>query len=167
MALFGGTVEDSVVIPDPNPSATSLGSHGVATSTVNLSSAEETPNRNHLWPGGPLSRLQAHRASDSFKDDMDIFSPIVGIQSVEKWPDSEGLKRDHLVLDKKASSLTFPSSSKGGFPFGDDGNNEHPINDWKLSSNSKQVCVTSSFHHDLVIIFSEFKTSFRPPGCVL
>ncbi|CAA7054143.1 unnamed protein product [Microthlaspi erraticum] len=146
MALFGGTVEDSVVIPDPNPSATSLGSHGVATGTVNLSLAEETPNRNHLWPGGPLSRLQAHRASDdSFKDDMDIFSPIVGIQSVERWPDSEGLKRDHLVLDKKTSSLTFPSSSKGGFPFGDDGDKEHPINDWKLSSTSKQDDTRAAF----------------------
>ncbi|CAH2054065.1 unnamed protein product [Thlaspi arvense] len=139
MALFGGTVEDSGVIPDPSPSTSSLashstvvpGSHGVSTSTVNLSSAEETPNRNHLWPGGPLSRLQAHRASDSLKDDMDIFSPIVGIHSVENWSDVEGLKRDHLVLDKKTSSLTFPSSSKGGFPFGDDGNKEHPINDWK------------------------------------
>ncbi|KFK38505.1 hypothetical protein AALP_AA3G121800 [Arabis alpina] len=146
MALFGGIVEDSVVIPDPIPSTTSLashstvlpGSHGVSTSTVNLSSAEETPNRNHLWPGGPLTRLHPHRASDSLKDDMDIFSPIVGMPSVEKWPDSEELKRDHLVLDKKFPSLPFPSSSKGGFLFGDDENKEHPINDWKLSSTSKQ-----------------------------
>ncbi|XP_024015137.1 protein NEDD1 isoform X2 [Eutrema salsugineum] len=153
MALFGGTVEDSVVIPDPFPSTTSFvshstvlpGSHGVATSTVNLSSAEETPNRNHLWPGGPLSRLHAHRASDSLKDDMDIFSPIVGIHSGENWPDTEGLKRDHLVLDKKTSSLTFPSSSKGGFPFGDDGNKEHPINDWKLSSTSKKDDTRNAF----------------------
>lgn len=154
MALFGGTVEDSVVIPDPSPATTSSlashstvlpGSHGAPSSTSNLSSAEETPKRNHLWPGGPLIRLQAHRASDSSKDDMDIFSPVVGVQSVEKWSDTEGLKRDHLVLDKRTSSLTFPSSSKGGFPFGDDGNK-----DWKLSSTSKQVFVTSSFHYDLV-----------------
>lgn len=154
MALFGGTLEDSVVIPDPSPATTTSlashstalpGSHGVATSTLNLSSAEETPKRNHLWPGGPLIRLQAHRASDSSKDEMDIFSPVVGVQSVEKWSDTEGLKRDHLVLDKKTSSLPFPSSTKGGFPFGDDGNK-----DWKLSSTSKQVCVTSSFHYDLV-----------------
>ncbi|CAH8339449.1 unnamed protein product [Eruca vesicaria subsp. sativa] len=152
MALFGGTVEDSVVIPDPSP-ATSLasqstvlpGSHGVATSTLNLSSAEETPKRNHLWPGGPLIRLQAHRASDSSKDDMDIFSPVVGVQSVEKWSDTEGLKRDHLVLDKKTSSLTFPSSSKGGFPFRDDGNKEHPVNDWKLSSTSTQDDTRAAF----------------------
>ncbi|KAG2240697.1 hypothetical protein Bca52824_097103 [Brassica carinata] len=143
MALFGGTVEDSVVIPDPSPATTSSlashstvlpGSHGAASSMLNPSSAEETPKRNHLWPGGPLIRLQAHRASDSSKDDMDIFSPVVGVQSVEKWSDTEGLKRDHLVLDKRTSSLTFPSSSKGGFPFGDDGNK-----DWKLSSTSKQV----------------------------
>ncbi|CAN6887573.1 unnamed protein product [Brassica oleracea] len=149
MALFGGTVEDSVVIPDPSPATTSSlashstvlpGSHGAASSTLNPSSAEETPKRNHLWPGGPLIRLQAHRASDSSKDDMDIFSPVVGVQSVEKWSDTEGLKRDHLVLDKRTSSLTFPSSSKGGFPFGDDGNK-----DWKLSSTSKQDDTRAAF----------------------
>ncbi|CAN8270091.1 unnamed protein product [Cochlearia groenlandica] len=148
MALLGGTVEDSVVIPDPvlaSHSSVLPGSHGFASSTVNLSPVEETPNRNHLWPGGPLSRLHAHRASDSLKDDMDIFSPIVGIPSVDRWPDVEGLKRDHLVLDNKTSSLPFPSSSKGGFPFGDAENKEHPINDWKPSYTSKQDDTSAPF----------------------
>ncbi|KAJ0263798.1 Protein NEDD1 [Hirschfeldia incana] len=145
MALFGGTVEDSVVIPDPSPATTSSashstvlpGSHGVAASTSNPSSAEETPKRNHLWrPGGSRIRLQAHRASDSSNDGMDIFSPVVGVQSVEKWSDAEGLKRDHLVLDKKS----FPSSSRGGFPFGDNGNK-----DWQLGSTSTQEDTRAAF----------------------
>lgn len=152
MALLGGTVDDSVVIPDPLPSTTSSdsqsalvpGSRGLGTSTVNASLAEQTPNRNHLWPGGPLGRLHALRASDSFNDDMGVFSPIIDVSSVEKWADSEGFNnKDHLAIDKKPSSLLFPSSSKG-FPFGDDGNKEHTIFDWKSSSTSKQVCVSSS-----------------------
>ncbi|XP_010452509.1 PREDICTED: protein NEDD1 isoform X1 [Camelina sativa] len=140
MALFGSTVEDSVVIPDPLPSTTpsasqsalAPGSRGVSASTV--SSVEQTPNRTHLWPGGPLGRLEALRASDSFNDDMKVFSPIIA--SDEKWTDSEIFNiKDHL--DKKPSSLLYPSSSKG-FPFGDDGNKEHPILDWKSSSTLKQ-----------------------------
>ncbi|CAH2073930.1 unnamed protein product [Thlaspi arvense] len=153
MALLGGTVEDSVIIPDPLPSTTSSdsqsalapGSRGVATSTVNVSFAEQTPNRTHLRPGGPLGRLQALRASDSFNDDMGVFSPINDVSSVEKWADSEGFNsKDHLVVDKKPSSLLFPSSSKG-FPFGDDGNKEHTIFDWKSSSASKQDDTRAAF----------------------
>ncbi|KAG7554260.1 WD40-repeat-containing domain [Arabidopsis suecica] len=146
MALLGSTVEDSVVIPDPLPSTTpsasqsalALGSRGVSASTENASSVEQTPNRTHLWPGGPLGRLHALRASDSFNDDMGVFSPIIDVSSVEKWADSEGFNnKDHFVVDKKPSSLLFPSSSKG-YSFGDDGNKEHPIFDWKPSSTSKQ-----------------------------
>ncbi|CAA7026737.1 unnamed protein product [Microthlaspi erraticum] len=153
MALLGGTVDDSVVIPDPLPSTTSSdsqsasvpGSRGLATSTVNASFAEQTPNRNHLWPGGPLGRLHALRASDSFNDDMGVFSPIIDVSSVEKWADSEGFNnKDHLAVDKKPSSLLFPSSSKG-FPFGDDGNKEHTIFDWKSSSTSKQEDTRAAF----------------------
>ncbi|VVB13391.1 unnamed protein product [Arabis nemorensis] len=152
MALFGGTVEDSVMIPDPLPSTTSSapqaalvpGSRGVSASTVNVSLAEQTPNRNHLWPGGPLGRLHALRSSDSFNDDMNVFSPIVDVSSVEKWADSEGFNnKDHLVIDKKPSTLLFPSSSKG-FPYGDDGNKEH-IFDWKSSSTSKQDDMRDAF----------------------
>ncbi|KAL1196980.1 Protein NEDD1 [Cardamine amara subsp. amara] len=146
MALFGSTVEDSVVIPDPFPSTTSSasqsalppGSRGVPASTMNVSSAEQTPNRSNLWPGGSLGRLQALRASDSFNDTMDVFSPINDVSAVDKWADSEGFNnKDHLVVDKKPSSFLFPSSSKG-YSFGDDGNKEHPIFDWKPSSTLKQ-----------------------------
>ncbi|CAA0400939.1 unnamed protein product [Arabidopsis thaliana] len=146
MALLGSTVEDSVVIPDPLPSTTpsasqsamAPGSRGVSASTVNASSVEQTPNRNHLWPSGPLGRLHALRANDSYNDDMGVFSPIIDVSSVEKWADSEGYNnKDHLVVDNKPSSLLFPSSSKG-YSFGDNGSKEHPIFDWKPSSTSKQ-----------------------------
>ncbi|XP_023635954.1 protein NEDD1 isoform X2 [Capsella rubella] len=152
MALLGSTVEDSVVIPDPLPStapsasqsALAPGSRGVSTSTV--ASVEQTPNRTHLlWPGGPLGRLHAHSASDSFNDEMGVFSPIIDVSSVEKWADSEGFNnKDHLVVDKKPSSLLFPSSSKG-FPYGDDGNKEHPKFNWKTSSTSKQDDTRAAF----------------------
>ncbi|KAG7601322.1 WD40 repeat [Arabidopsis thaliana x Arabidopsis arenosa] len=146
MALLGSTVEDSVVIPDPLPSTTpsasqsamAPGSRGVSASTVNASSVEQTPNRNHLWPSGPLGRLHALRANDSYNDDMGVFSPIIDVSSVDKWADSEGYNnKDHLVVDNKPSSLLFPSSTKG-YSFGDNGNKEHPIFDWKPSSTSKQ-----------------------------
>ncbi|XP_010543764.1 PREDICTED: protein NEDD1-like [Tarenaya hassleriana] len=141
MSLLGGTVEESVVIPDPLPATTSSASQsvrGVGTSTLmSLSSAEETPNKSHLWPGGPLGRLHATRASNSFKDDMDVFSPLVDVSSVEKLWDAEGLRKDHFIVDKKPSSLLYSSSSKR-FPFADEGNKEHSIFDWKANSTSKQ-----------------------------
>ncbi|KAG2242178.1 hypothetical protein Bca52824_095975 [Brassica carinata] len=157
MALLGGTVDDSVIIPDPLPSTTPSsdsqsalvqpGSRGIATSTANVSSAEQTPNRTPLWPGAPLGRLHALRASDSFNDDMRVFSPIVDVSSVEKWADSEvGFNnKDHLIDDKRPSSSLFPSASKG-FPFGDDGNNkEHTIFNRKASSTSKQDDTKAAF----------------------
>ncbi|CAH8350002.1 unnamed protein product [Eruca vesicaria subsp. sativa] len=153
MALLGGTVDDSAIIPDPLPSTTPSdsqstlvpGSRGTATSTSNVSSSEQTPNRTHLWPGAPLGRLHALRASDSFNDDMRVFSPIVDVSSVEKWADSEGFNnKDHFIDDKKPSSLLFPSASKG-FPFRDDGNKEHTIFDWKSSSTSKQDDTKAAF----------------------
>ncbi|CAN8257064.1 unnamed protein product [Cochlearia groenlandica] len=159
MALLGGTVDDSVVIPDPLPSTTSADSHsalvpgsrGVGTGTVNVSYSEQTPNRTHLRPGGPLGRLHALRASDSFNDDMGVFSPIIDVSSVEKWADSEKFNnKDHLVTDQRPSSLLFPSSSKG-FPFGDEGNKEHTIFDWKSSSTSKQ--------DDMRVTFPSFGTT--------
>lgn len=170
MALLGGAVEDSILMPDPLPSVSSSslpqstalsGSRlaarsgpfietstltatisGMASSTLNLSSAEETPQRSHLRPGGTLSRLHAPRSNFTFKDDMEVFSPLVDVQpitpSLEKlWDDHEGGKKDHLPADKKPSSLLFPSSNRR-FPFADDGANDHPIFDWKSSSMSRQ-----------------------------
>ncbi|OMO59116.1 hypothetical protein CCACVL1_25060 [Corchorus capsularis] len=158
-ALLGGAVEDSVLMPDPLPSVTSsslslstsvsgsriigrsvsaeisslTSSSGSMSSTLNLSSREETPHRSHLWPGGTLSRLHAPRSTYNFKDDMEVFSPLVDVQpitpSLDKlWDDNDGLK--------KPSSLLFPSSRR--FAFADDGASDHPIFDWKSGSTSRQ-----------------------------
>ncbi|GAV70309.1 WD40 domain-containing protein [Cephalotus follicularis] len=169
-ALLGGAVEDSILMPDPLPSVPSsslsistavsgsrntvrssnsldasslaMTGSGSASSGLNISSAEETPQRSHLLPGGTLPRLHALRSSYNFKDDMEVFSPLVEVQpitpSLDKlWVDHEGAKKDRLPIDKKPSSLLFPSSFRR-FPFGDDGTNDHPIFDWKSNSTSRQ-----------------------------
>ncbi|TYI29728.1 hypothetical protein ES332_A05G337200v1 [Gossypium tomentosum] len=162
-ALLGGPVEDSVLMPDPLPSVTSSslsvstaisgGRSGPAevsfltsrsesvSSTGNLSSSMETPHRSHLWPGGTLTRLHAPHSKYSLKDDMDVFSPVVDVQlitpSLDKlWDIHEGAKKEHLLADKRPSSLLFPSSRR--FAFADDGAGDHPIFDWKSSSISQQ-----------------------------
>ncbi|KAH8497000.1 hypothetical protein H0E87_019642 [Populus deltoides] len=136
IALLGGAVDDSILMPDPLPSVTSS---SVALST-SVSGSEETPHRSHLWPG-TLMKLNP-RSSYNFKDEMEVFSPLVDVQpitpSLDKfWDDQEGLKKDNLSVDKKPSSLLFPSSSRR-FPFQEDGTNDHPIFDWKSSSTSWQ-----------------------------
>ena len=123
-------------------SLTATGS-AFASSTLHTSTAEETPHRSHLRAGGTLARLQAPRSSYNFKDDMEVFSPLVDVQpitpSLDKlWDDNEGIKKDHLLVDKRPPSLLFPSSTRR-FPIADDSGNDHPIFDWKSSSTSKQV----------------------------
>lgn len=162
MALLGGSIEDSILMPDPLPSVASsslttsttsvLGTRNIsraslsldATSSQPVSLSDETPQRSQLWPTGTLSRLHAPRSTYNFKDDMEVFSPLVDVQpitpSLDKlWDGHNGAnKKDFASLDKKTSSLLFPSSSRR-FPFSDDGANNHPIFDWKSSSTSKQV----------------------------
>ncbi|XWS07705.1 hypothetical protein CRYUN_Cryun41cG0012800 [Craigia yunnanensis] len=116
-------------------------SSGSVSSTLNLSSSEETPHRSHLWPGGTLTRLYAPRSMYNFKDDVEVFSPLVDVQPItpslnKLWNDHEGAKKEHLLTDKKPSSLLFPSSRR--FAFADDGASDHPIFDWKSSSMSRQ-----------------------------
>lgn len=168
-ALLGGAVEDSVLMPDPLPSVTSssvslttavsssrnLGRSGLSVEASSLPStssesalsmpyfAEETPHRSHLWPSGKLSRLHAPRTSYNFKDDMEVFSPLVDVQPItpslsKLWDDHAAMKQDNISIDKKSSSLLFPSAGRR-FPFPEDGTNDHPIFDWKASSTSKQV----------------------------
>ncbi|KAH0763636.1 hypothetical protein KY290_019709 [Solanum tuberosum] len=162
MALLGSALEDSILMPDPLPAmissslATSMTTSGSRTTvrsgsvdsfsfpagitgstsgTTGLSPSEETPIRSSLWKGGSLARLHAPR---NFKDDMEVFSPLVEVQpitpSLDKlWDDQEGFKKD---FDKK-SSLLFPSSLR--FPLPVEGGNENrPIFDWKSSSLPKQ-----------------------------
>nr|KJB74056.1 hypothetical protein B456_011G270600 [Gossypium raimondii] len=101
-------MEDSVLMPDPLPSVTSTNlsssttvsgscitgrsgpvevssltsSSGSTSSTLNLSSSLETPIRSHLWLGGTLTRLHAPRSTFNFKDDIEIFSPIVDVHPI-------------------------------------------------------------------------------------
>lgn len=169
-ALVGDAVEDSILMPDPLPSATSssvslstsvsstrnpgrlgasvdtssltMSSSGFASSILNTSTAEETPHRNPLWPGGTLSRLHAPRSSYNFKDDMEVFSPLVDVQPITPslWDDN-GTKKDGIFADRKPSLSLFPSSSRR-FPNSEEGISDHPILDWKSGSTTKQVLVS-------------------------
>ncbi|KAF7831027.1 protein NEDD1 [Senna tora] len=171
-ALVGDAVEDSILMPDPLPSTTSssvsvstslassrnsgrlsasfeasslkASGSGFTSSMLNVSSGEETPLRNHLWPGGTLSRLQAPLSSYNFKDDMEVFSPLVDVHPITPslW-DENGAKKDNIFADRKPSSLLFPSSGRR-FPNTEEGNVDHPIFDWKSGSTSKQDETQSS-----------------------
>lgn len=163
-ALVGDAIEDSVLMPDPLPPATSLGvslstavsssrnpSHlgtsieassltasrsEFSSSMLNVSAAEETPQKSHLWPIGTLTRLHA---SHNLKDDMDVFSPLVDVQPITPylWDENEA-KKYNIFADRKLSSLLFRSSSRR-FLSTEEGSKDHPIFDWKSGSTSKQV----------------------------
>ncbi|XP_019433193.1 PREDICTED: protein NEDD1-like [Lupinus angustifolius] len=170
-ALVGNAVEDSILMPDPLPSATSnfflstsvstarnpgrLGASFEASSLtasnsefssalLNVSAGEETPHRNSLWPTGTLSRLHAPHSSYNVKDDMEVFSPLVDVQPFTPsiW-DENGIKKDSMFADRKPS-MKFPSSSRR-FPNSEEVSIDHPILDWKSSSNAKQDITQSSF----------------------
>ncbi|KAI7735086.1 hypothetical protein M8C21_004955 [Ambrosia artemisiifolia] len=151
-ALMGGTVDDSIVMPDPLPSSSTstasitgsrnsarLGqfseSTTSATSSTNDSFAtgEETPLRSSLRVSG-LARLHAPRGS-TFKDDMDVFSPLVEVKPVTPSFDKlfEGTKNDF----NKKTALLFPSSKRFSLAT-DVGSNSQSIFDWKPSLTSVQ-----------------------------
>ncbi|XP_027187732.2 LOW QUALITY PROTEIN: protein NEDD1 [Cicer arietinum] len=170
-ALVGDAIEDSILMPDPLPSATSssisqstsvsgtrnsgrlsasidtsllaTSSGGFTSNLPNVSTGEETPHRNHLWPGGTLSRLHAPRGSYNFKDDMEVFSPLVDVPPITPslW-DENGAKKDNLFSDRKP--MLFPSSSRR-FPSSEEVISDHPISDWKSGSTAKQDITQSSF----------------------
>lgn len=159
VALLGGSSEESVLMPDPLPSATSaFHSGGVIPnlrsslaanpsgflSTSTSSTVEETPYRTRPLSGGPLSKLQAPRSNFSLKDDMDVFSPLVDVQpftpsSGSLWDDhgSDETKKDDKLGEKKLSTTRK-------FPFIEDNNEPHPISDWKSISNSRQDDASSA-----------------------
>jgi protein NEDD1 len=163
----GDSVEDSILMPDPLPSATSIisqstsvsstwnsgrlstsidtsslatSSSGFITSLQNVSTGEETPLRNHLWPGGTLSRLHAPRGSYNFKDDMEVFSPLVDVTPITPslW-DENGVKKDSLFSDRKP--MLFPSASQR-FPSSEEVSSDHSIADWKSGPTAKQVIIS-------------------------
>ncbi|KAF7148636.1 hypothetical protein RHSIM_Rhsim03G0137000 [Rhododendron simsii] len=174
-ALLGGAVEDSILMPDPLPSVTSsslssvlatagsrnagrsgpsvdstsmlAATSGFLSSSLSSSTMEETPLRSTLWTGGSLARLHAPR-SYNFKDDMEVFSPLVEVQpitpSLDKlWSERERSKKDHQPVNKKPSVL-FSSSSRR-YPLSEEvGSDIHPIFDWKSNSTSVQDDTRSS-----------------------
>ncbi|GFP81752.1 protein nedd1 [Phtheirospermum japonicum] len=165
--LLAGDVGDSILMPDPLPSRASSslsmpsvvsGSRnsvrsgtsgdlfsfpaGSASSGLNLPASEETPLRSSLLTGGTLARLHAPR-SYNFKDDMEVFSPLVEVQpitpSLEKLWDDHGGKKD---LDRKPSFL-FTSRRFGLSE--ESSNDSHPIYDWKSNASTKQDDISSTF----------------------
>ncbi|XP_038886299.1 protein NEDD1 isoform X2 [Benincasa hispida] len=169
VALLGGAIEDSILMPDPLPSVTTStvplsttisssrnpGRSGptfeasLTETSSTFSTAEETPLRSHLRPGGSLAlaRLHPPRSSYNFKDDMEVFSPLVDVQpitpSLDKlWDDPNGPKKDN-PFDKKPLSMLFPSSSRR-FSSIEDGASDHPIYHWKSSSSKQDDSRSSS-----------------------
>lgn len=159
VALLGGSVEDSVLMPDPLPSSTSS-SVSQTTNVRSSSSAEsssftatvgepltdlssgETPRRNSLFTGGKiLPRLHATRTYN-FKDDMDVFSPIVDVQPITPSLDKLWNEPDESKKDQTISSL-FPIRK---FSHSEGVNDVHPIFDWKPSTVPKQGGIHSVLH---------------------
>ncbi|KAK9664849.1 hypothetical protein RND81_14G073500 [Saponaria officinalis] len=165
VALLGGAVEDSVLMPDPLPpvmlsnvpptttlsgprrsssveSSSFAATIGGSFTTSGLSS-EETPHRSSLRAGGLLPRLHATR-SDNFNDDMEVFSPLVDVQpitsSLDKlWNDRDGFRKDQAGESK--TSFLFPSRK---FTLPEGGNDTNTIFDWKPSAALKQDDTHSS-----------------------
>ncbi|KAL9233077.1 hypothetical protein vseg_008116 [Gypsophila vaccaria] len=162
-ALLGGAVDDSVLMPDPLPSVTLSNIPQTATlsgprrsSSVETSSctaamggsftnsgfsSEDPPRKSSLRAGGMLPRLHAIR-SDNVKDEMDVFSPLVDVQPntpiLDKLlKDPDGFKKDQAVENK--TSFLLPSRN-----FTTEGNDTHPIFDWKPSASAKQDDIHSS-----------------------
>lgn len=145
VALLGGSSEESVLMPDPLPSATtpSFPSGAVTPSlrsslSSNSSILEETPYRTRPLSGGPLSKLQAPRGNYNLKDDMDVFSPLVDVQpftpsSGSLWDEqgSDDTKKHDKPGEKKLSTRKFP--------YIEDNNEPHPISDWRSIASSRQV----------------------------
>ncbi|RXI08893.1 hypothetical protein DVH24_023037 [Malus domestica] len=163
-ALLGDAVEDSILMPDQLPSVTSsslslsmavsssrnsgrsslsaettsvtAAGSGLTSSILCVSTGEDTPQRGRLWPGGTLHRLHPPRSTYNFKDDMEVFSPLVDVHpitpSLDKLWDDDKSKKDNL--------------SGRRFPFAEDGASDHPIFDWKPSSTSTQDDIKSSYY---------------------
>ncbi|KAG5237526.1 transducin family protein [Salix suchowensis] len=134
---YGNTGRPGLSIESTSLTATTS---GLASTMSSMTLAEETLHRSHLWPG-TLIKLNPN-SSYNFKYEMEVFSPLVDVQPITPlldkfWDDHEGLKKGNLSVEKKPSSLLFPSSSRR-FPFQKDGTNDYPIFDWKSSSTSRQ-----------------------------
>ncbi|KAK4485196.1 hypothetical protein RD792_007814 [Penstemon davidsonii] len=180
--LLAGDAGDSVLMPDPLPSRASSilsmtsgvsgsqnpgrsssgdffsylpGSSGSASSAYSLTSSEVTPLRSSLLTGGALARLNAPR-SHNFKDDMEVFSPLVEVQPItpldKLWDNRDGPKKDQ---DRKPSFQLL----SGRFVLSEDGaNDNHLMFDLKSNSSSKQENT-----HTPVSTLADDSSSIPPP----
>ncbi|PIN07929.1 Nuclear protein COP1 [Handroanthus impetiginosus] len=166
--LLAGDSGDSILMPDPLPSrassslsmpSTVSGSRnssrsgisgdlfsipvGSTSSAPSLPGSEETPVRTNSLTGLTLARLNAPR-SYNFKDDMEVFSPLVEVQPItpsldKMWNLDAGSKKDQ----ERKPSFLFPSRRFGLSEDGD--NDKYPIFDGKSNSSSKQDDIRSTF----------------------
>ncbi|KAK4403315.1 protein NEDD1 [Sesamum angolense] len=138
--LLAGDAGDSILMPDPLPSrsSSSLALPTAASGSRNLSHSAVSGDMFSTSAG----RLHAPR-SYNFKDDMEVFSPLVEVQPItptldKLWDNHDGSKKD---LDRKPSFLfssrRFGSSEDGAI-------DNHPVSDWKPNSASKQDDVHST-----------------------
>ncbi|KAL5677165.1 hypothetical protein ACJX0J_013296, partial [Zea mays] len=177
VALLGGTNEESVLMPDPLPSATPTGlGSGVATTSLlsltantsgylsasNSSTMEETPYRTRPLTGGPLSKLQAPLSNYNLKDDMDVFSPLVDVQpftpSSGNWWDEHG--SDDAKKDDKPGEKKFSTTRKYSYMEGND--EPHPIADWR--STARQDSISSVTTTSMPSWKSELSVSSPEPA---
>ncbi|KAL0451270.1 UNVERIFIED_CONTAM: protein NEDD1 [Sesamum latifolium] len=160
--LLAGDAGDSILMPDPLPSRSSsslqcpqqhldlgilaiqlfleicfLLQRVIQNQVLPVYLLQESPVRSSLLTGRTLGRLHAPR-SYNFKDDMEVFSPLVEVQPItptldKLWDNHDGSKKD---LDRKPSFLFFSQR----FGSSEDGAiDNHPVSDWKPNSASKQM----------------------------
>lgn len=184
MAILGGSCDDSVLMPDPMRSlptssfpATTAGltsrsslpvnSSGSLLSTSYPSTADETPNSSRVRAGGSLSKLRAPHSSYNFKDDMDVFSPLVDVQPITPslgnwWDDHDGARKDTINADKKSSLF---ASTVRRFPFTEGNIDHNPISDWRtnLIARQEESPVPDSTAANVASSKSDSSSSVTPP----
>lgn len=168
-ALLGAAGEDSILMPDPLPASTSI-SHGstsmsttpartsgrfafsttegspisvsgISVASVRSSPGEEYQGGNHLRTNGTVSRLQT-RNNFSFKDDMEVFSPLVDVQPITPsvgsfWDNREDSKKEGALGDnpRKLAWIPSPPSAIRRFPSVDElGSESYLTFDRRLST---------------------------------
>ncbi|KAI3470796.1 hypothetical protein Pfo_027459 [Paulownia fortunei] len=164
--LLAGDVGDSILLPDPLPSrsSSSISMPTAVSGSQNPSRSASSGGLFSSSSGGTLARLHAPR-SYNFKDDMEVFSPLVEVQpvtpSLDKiWDNHDGSKKDR---DRKPSFL-FPSRRFGLSE--EAATDNQPIFDWKSNSASKQDDVHSTFSQltsNLASTRTDGSSSVTPP----
>lgn len=103
-------------------SAASTSGVSMASVLTRSSPAEESQGGNHLLTSGTISRLQT-RNNFTFKDDMEVFSPLADVQPItpsvgSSWDNRDDQKKDGALGDnfRKLTRVSSPSSTVRRFP---------------------------------------------------